>query len=105
MQVWHISVVQFLSTCRVIDITGFYTAKLQQVTQLLGSLEKDLKESTLTTQRKSRKRRRCINVLLLTSGSCPERVNTLLELRQHGTSPKDADPIYCKDVSSIWYAL
>lgn len=51
-------------------------AKLQKVTQLLASLEKDLKESTLTSQ---------------------ERVQTLLELRQHGTNPKDADPIYSKD--------
>lgn len=51
-------------------------AKLQKVTELLASLEKDLKESTLTTQ---------------------QRVQTLLELRQHGTNPRDADPIYSKD--------
>ncbi|KAJ5863939.1 uncharacterized protein N7529_005855 [Penicillium soppii] len=48
-------------------------AKLQQVTQLLKSLEKDLQDKSLTT---------------------PERVQTLLQLRQHGTNPTNAGPIY-----------
>ncbi|KAJ5659414.1 hypothetical protein N7507_005865 [Penicillium longicatenatum] len=48
-------------------------AKLQEVTQLLGSLEKDLQEKQLTSSQK---------------------IQTLLQLRQHGTSPLNADPIY-----------
>ncbi|CAI7626535.1 uncharacterized protein N7487_004716 [Penicillium crustosum] len=52
------------------------TAKLQQVTQLLKSLEKDLQENNLSTA---------------------DRVQTLLQLRQHGTSPTNAEPIYSQN--------
>ncbi|KAJ5579813.1 uncharacterized protein N7459_005798 [Penicillium hispanicum] len=50
--------------------------KLQEVTQLLGSLKKDLQEKHLTSA---------------------EKVQTLLQLRQHGTSPNNAEPIYSSD--------
>ncbi|KAI9931051.1 hypothetical protein MW887_010706 [Aspergillus wentii] len=50
-------------------------AKLQDVTRLLESLEKDLKEKSLTSSQKTQ---------------------TLLQLRQHGTSPDNAGPIYSK---------
>ncbi|KAB8078360.1 guanine nucleotide exchange factor [Aspergillus leporis] len=49
--------------------------KLQQVTQLLSSLDKDLKDKALSKAQK---------------------VQTLLQLRQHGTNPADAGPIYSK---------
>ncbi|KAJ5384773.1 Guanine nucleotide exchange factor Ric8 [Penicillium concentricum] len=52
------------------------TAKLQQVTQLLKSLEKDLQEHNLSTA---------------------DRVQTLLQLRQHGTNPTNAEPIYSQN--------
>ncbi|KAJ5632499.1 Guanine nucleotide exchange factorRic8 [Penicillium lividum] len=48
-------------------------AKLQEVTRLLDSLEKDLQEKQLTSSHK---------------------VQTLLQLRQFGTSPVNAGPIY-----------
>ncbi|KAJ5175145.1 uncharacterized protein N7482_001022 [Penicillium canariense] len=51
-------------------------AKLQQVTQLLDTLKKDLQEKRLTAAQK---------------------VQTLLQLRQYGTNPVDAGPIYCSD--------
>ncbi|OOQ89163.1 synembryn [Penicillium brasilianum] len=51
-------------------------AKLQQVTQLLGTLTKDLQEKQLSPTQK---------------------VQTLLQLRQYGTNPVDAGPIYCSD--------
>ncbi|KAJ5300976.1 uncharacterized protein N7443_005978 [Penicillium atrosanguineum] len=51
-------------------------AKLQQVTKLLDSLKKDVQEKQLTSA---------------------QRVQTLLQLRQHGTNPTDAGPIYCND--------
>ncbi|KAJ5480717.1 hypothetical protein N7539_006611 [Penicillium diatomitis] len=51
-------------------------AKLQRVTQLLASLKDNLRESRLTPAQKS---------------------ELLLELRQHGTNPVDAGPIYCSD--------
>ncbi|PKY05936.1 hypothetical protein P168DRAFT_303631 [Aspergillus campestris IBT 28561] len=47
--------------------------KLKQVKELLSSLEEDLKSKSLTTA---------------------QRVQTLLQLRQHGTVPTNADPIY-----------
>ncbi|KAJ5095974.1 hypothetical protein NUU61_005330 [Penicillium alfredii] len=50
--------------------------KLQQVTQLLQSLEKDLQEKTLSSAQKAQ---------------------ILLQLRQHGTSPVNAEPIYSKN--------
>ncbi|KAJ5337960.1 Guanine nucleotide exchange factor Ric8 [Penicillium brevicompactum] len=56
------------------------TAKLQQVTQLLKSLEKDLQDKNLTSA---------------------ERVQTLLKLRQHGTSPLNAEPIFSQNGISI----
>ncbi|RAQ70154.1 synembryn [Aspergillus flavus] len=49
--------------------------KLQQVTQLLSSLEKDLNEKKLSSTVK---------------------VQLLLQLRQHGTNPADAGPIYSR---------
>ncbi|OJJ44538.1 hypothetical protein ASPZODRAFT_134620 [Penicilliopsis zonata CBS 506.65] len=49
--------------------------KLQQVAQLLGSLEKDIKGKNL---------------------SSAQRVQILLALRLHGTDPRNADPIYSK---------
>ncbi|KAJ5834815.1 Guanine nucleotide exchange factor Ric8 [Penicillium robsamsonii] len=52
------------------------TAKLQQVTQLLKSLEKDLQENNLSTA---------------------DRVQILLQLRQHGTNPTNAEPIYSQN--------
>ncbi|KAJ5681899.1 uncharacterized protein N7477_001839 [Penicillium maclennaniae] len=51
-------------------------AKLQQVTKLLDSLKTDLQEKQLTPA---------------------QRVQTLLQLRQLGTNPTDAGPIYCND--------
>ncbi|KAI2792388.1 hypothetical protein POX_b02425 [Penicillium oxalicum] len=51
-------------------------AKLQQVTRLLASLKDDLNESHLTPAQKS---------------------EILLQLRQHGTSPVDAGPIYSSE--------
>ncbi|KAJ5720233.1 uncharacterized protein N7483_008167 [Penicillium malachiteum] len=50
------------------------TAKLQEVTKLLDSLENDLQNKQLTPDKK---------------------VQTLLQLRQYGTNPVDAGPIYC----------
>ncbi|KAJ5610623.1 hypothetical protein N7510_007342 [Penicillium lagena] len=50
--------------------------KLQQVTQLLETLNKDLRDKTL---------------------SSAQRVQILQQLRQHGTSPENAGPIYCKN--------
>ncbi|BCS12800.1 synembryn [Aspergillus luchuensis IFO 4308] len=50
--------------------------KLQRVTKLLGSLKTDLEAKSLTSK---------------------ERVQTLLELRQHGTNPSHAQPIYSKE--------
>ncbi|KAL4893866.1 guanine nucleotide exchange factor [Aspergillus ambiguus] len=47
--------------------------KLQQVTELLGTLEKDLENRSLSSSQK---------------------VQFLLQLRQHGTSPDNAGPIY-----------
>ncbi|KAJ5774102.1 hypothetical protein N7457_008998 [Penicillium paradoxum] len=55
-------------------------AKLQQVTQLLKSLEKDLQENNLST---------------------PAKVQTLLQLRQHGTNPTNAEPIYSQNGINI----
>ncbi|BCS21029.1 synembryn [Aspergillus puulaauensis] len=49
--------------------------KLQQVTKLLDSLERDLKDKSLNSA---------------------QRTQTLLQLRQHGTSPDNAGPIYSK---------
>lgn len=49
--------------------------KLQQVTKLLDSLERDLKDKSLNSAQKTQ---------------------TLLQLRQHGTSPDNAGPIYSK---------
>ncbi|KKK19293.1 hypothetical protein ARAM_001132 [Aspergillus rambellii] len=49
--------------------------KLRQVTKLLDSLEKDIQSKTLTSS---------------------QRTQTLLQLRQHGTSPDNAGPIYSK---------
>ncbi|KAL2827419.1 guanine nucleotide exchange factor [Aspergillus cavernicola] len=49
--------------------------KLRQVTTLLDSLEKDLRDKSLRSA---------------------QRVQTLLQLRQHGTSPDNAGPIYSK---------
>ncbi|KAL4784833.1 guanine nucleotide exchange factor [Aspergillus varians] len=49
--------------------------KLQQVTKLLDTLERDLKDNSL---------------------SSAQRTQTLLQLRQHGTSPDNAGPIYSK---------
>ncbi|KAL5333018.1 guanine nucleotide exchange factor [Aspergillus crustosus] len=49
--------------------------KLRQVTKLLDTLEKDLKENSLKSA---------------------QRTQTLLQLRQHGTSPDNAEPIYSK---------
>ncbi|PWY93483.1 synembryn [Aspergillus sclerotioniger CBS 115572] len=54
--------------------------KLQRVTQLLGSLKTDLGEKSLTSK---------------------QRVQTLLELRQHGTNPSHAHPIYSKEGMEI----
>ncbi|KAJ5582611.1 Guanine nucleotide exchange factor Ric8 [Penicillium sp. DV-2018c] len=51
------------------------SAKLEQVTQLLNRLEKDIQENDLSTA---------------------DRVQTLLQLRQHGTSPINAEPIYSR---------
>ncbi|KAJ5294215.1 hypothetical protein N7508_009036 [Penicillium antarcticum] len=51
-------------------------AKLQQVTQLMKSLEDDLAGKNLTTE---------------------QRVQTLLQLRQHGTNPTSAEPIYSQN--------
>ncbi|KAJ6104578.1 hypothetical protein N7523_010898 [Penicillium sp. IBT 18751x] len=51
-------------------------AKLQQVTKLLDSLKTNLQEKQLTPA---------------------QRVQTLLQLRQLGTNPTDAGPIYCND--------
>ncbi|KAF7597288.1 hypothetical protein BBP40_008131 [Aspergillus hancockii] len=48
---------------------------LQKVTQLLGSLDKDVKDKALSKAQK---------------------VQVLLQLRQHGTNPADAGPIYSK---------
>lgn len=56
--------------------------KLQQVTQLLSSLEKDLNEKKLSNTVK---------------------VQLLLQLRQHGTNPADAGPIYSKRVRSALF--
>ncbi|PWY86055.1 synembryn [Aspergillus heteromorphus CBS 117.55] len=50
--------------------------KLQRVTQLMGTLRTDLNDKSLNSQ---------------------ERVQTLLELRQHGTNPDNAGPIYSKE--------
>ncbi|KAL4885524.1 guanine nucleotide exchange factor [Aspergillus karnatakaensis] len=49
--------------------------KLRQVTKLLDDLEKDLKDNSLRSA---------------------QRTQTLLQLRQHGTSPDNAGPIYSK---------
>ncbi|KAL4902272.1 hypothetical protein BDW74DRAFT_158889 [Aspergillus multicolor] len=49
--------------------------KLRQVTKLLDSLENDLKDNSLNSAQKTQ---------------------TLLQLRQHGTSPDNAGPIYSK---------
>ncbi|KAL2870201.1 synembryn [Aspergillus lucknowensis] len=49
--------------------------KLRQVTKLLETLEKDLQENSLKSA---------------------QRTQTLLQLRQHGTSPDNAGPIYSK---------
>ncbi|KAJ5280840.1 hypothetical protein N7478_006212 [Penicillium angulare] len=54
-------------------------AKLQEVTRLLDSLEADLQTKQLTP---------ALQFLHA------ETVQTLLQLRQHGTNPVDADPIY-----------
>ncbi|KAJ5675474.1 hypothetical protein N7462_008371 [Penicillium macrosclerotiorum] len=51
-------------------------AKLQQVTRLLDTLNTDLQEKRL---------------------SATQKVEALLQLRQHGTNPTDAGPIYCSD--------
>ncbi|KAJ5130299.1 Guanine nucleotide exchange factor Ric8 [Penicillium bovifimosum] len=56
------------------------SAKLEQVTQLLNRLEDDLKESNLSTA---------------------DRVQTLLQLRQHGTSPANAEPIYSQNGMNV----
>ncbi|EKV07657.1 Guanine nucleotide exchange factor, Ric8 [Penicillium digitatum] len=56
------------------------TAKLQKVTQLLKSLEKDLQENNLSTA---------------------DRIETLLQLRQYGTNPTDAEPIYSQNGVNI----
>ncbi|KAJ5980370.1 hypothetical protein N7481_007668 [Penicillium waksmanii] len=50
--------------------------KLQKVTQLLDTLQKDLQDKHLTSA---------------------QRVQILLEVRQHGTNPVDAGPIYCSN--------
>ncbi|KAJ5090792.1 hypothetical protein N7532_009476 [Penicillium argentinense] len=52
------------------------TAKLQQINKLLDTLQKDQQDKHLTSA---------------------QRVQTLLELRQHGTNPTDAGPIYCSN--------
>ncbi|KAL4867329.1 hypothetical protein BDV12DRAFT_209930 [Aspergillus spectabilis] len=49
--------------------------KLRQVTKLLDTLEKDLRDNSLKSA---------------------QRTQTLLQLRQHGTSPDNAGPIYSK---------
>ncbi|PLB54648.1 hypothetical protein P170DRAFT_470100 [Aspergillus steynii IBT 23096] len=50
--------------------------KLQQVTELFGLLEKDLKDKSLSSS---------------------HRVQILLQLRLHGTNPENAGPIYSKE--------
>ncbi|CAI7587162.1 hypothetical protein N7533_013644 [Penicillium manginii] len=50
--------------------------KVQKVTQLLDTLQKDLQNKHLTSA---------------------QRVQILLEVRQHGTNPVDAGPIYCSN--------
>ncbi|RAL16017.1 synembryn [Aspergillus homomorphus CBS 101889] len=55
-------------------------AKLQRVTQLVETLKQDQVEKSLTSQ---------------------QRVQTLLELRQHGTNPDNAGPIYSKEGMQI----
>lgn len=72
-------------------------AKLQKVEELLSSLRKDLREKNLTTTRMSEQA--CMwNPLISNAFTVAERVQTLLQLRQHGTDPTDAGPIYCSDV-------
>ncbi|EAU34367.1 conserved hypothetical protein [Aspergillus terreus NIH2624] len=52
-----------------------HAEKLQQVKELLGTLEKDLEDHSLSSSQKTQ---------------------FLLQLRQHGTSPDNAGPIYSK---------
>jgi hypothetical protein len=74
------------------------TAKLQEVTQLLSTLKKDLQEKHLTSARESQGQSFDRYVILTFEFHYPEKVQTLLQLRQHGTNPVDAGPIYCNDV-------
>jgi hypothetical protein len=76
------------------------TAKLQQVTQLLKSLEKDLQDNNLTTAGRTKLMQLIYMTCywILTTFSLKEKVQTLLQLRQHGTNPTNAGPIYSQNV-------
>jgi hypothetical protein len=73
-------------------------AKLQQVTQLLGTLKKDLQEKQLSSAREFSDKVVAIRLRLMYESVPAEKVQTLLQLRQYGTNPVDAGPIYCSDV-------
>lgn len=90
----RITVTRFFPCCYN-ALTLMFSEKLQQVTKLLDSLERDLKDKSLNSARKSQQRSG-YNLCLLV----PERTQTLLQLRQHGTSPDNAGPIYSKRVTS-----